>query len=365
MLVKRSGIKEEKMMKKMNVKTIKKLVVITLSAIMLVSSVVCFSAEMNAAEATPKTVCWSETSIEIAKYRGETEAEYTAPEKEGYVFAGWYATSGSEQSAIGADVKSGAYFAKYIPEEVLSVYGQVTKGTNATTSSTNMRLLTMIDHTKYEAIGMQVEINGNPISEELTTTTTIYRTVQADGQGTVTPKDYCDSAEYFATVLLTNIPAVGYDKPVYVRPFLETQDGTRVYGVDRFLYVDNSYDGTFTVTVRARENEDIAAALLELTYEATDLEFVGVEERLFKDTENGTQSVFYDNKNGTVKYVGNVSDITKDVSSSENGMLVGFKFKKKASVTGEKTYTFDVASSICDKNETMKELTVVAPSYKK
>lgn len=353
-------------MKNMNrCKTLKKLVVITLSVAMLLSTVVYFSAEMNAAENTPKEVYWSETAIEIADYRGETKAEYTAPEKAGYVFAGWYETSEDESTAISEDVKSGKYFAKYIPEEVLSVYGQVTKGTGAATTSTNMRLLTMIDHTKYAAIGMKLEVNGKAISEEQTTTTTIYTSITADGQGTVAPDSLCDSAEYFATVLLTNIPAVGYDKPVYVRPFLQTCDGTKVYGVDRFLYVDNFYSGTFTVTVRAEENEDIAAALLEVAYDNADLEFVGIEERVFKDTEKGTQSLSYDNQKGTVKYVGNVSDITKNVSSSDNGMLVGFKFVKKDSVTQEKTYTFDVESSICDNNETMKEITVVAPAYTK
>ena len=75
----------------------------------------------------------SETGIkfeyyeDISQYR---ETEKTYPKKEGYVFAGWYAdvteeANDSTATPVSVDTTSGSAWAKFVPEEVLSVKAQV------------------------------------------------------------------------------------------------------------------------------------------------------------------------------------------------------------------------------------------------
>ena len=60
---------------------------------------------------------------EVSKYR-KNKKKYTAPRKEGYIFGGWYKED-NENEPLSKNVVSGKAYAKYVPEDVLSVLYQI------------------------------------------------------------------------------------------------------------------------------------------------------------------------------------------------------------------------------------------------
>lgn len=329
----------------------KKIVVIALSLVMLLASVVCLQGTGNVTKAADKQVEWSSGKIAYST---------TAPTKEGYLFAGWYTEKSSDITvAVANPVDGENYYAKFIPEEMLSVYGQVAANIDSETSLTNMRLLTLVDDLNYKSMGMSVEIGGLSMGELNTREVSeAVQYVENNETKTLAASAVYNSANHFVSVLIEGIPAAGHQTPIYARPFLVTFDGTKVYGVDRFMYVENAYNGTFTVTVRATDEADIVAGLITLQYDKDKLTFKGIEERAFTEAN----SSYYDNGNGTLKFLGKASDIAKNISTTENGLLVGIKFQKNT-ISDASDFTFNVSGSFCDKDENLKDITISAPAY--
>ena len=178
---------------------------------------------------------FTEAVADISAYR--TEGAYTAPEKDGYVFAGWF-TDEACTTPVAVDTVSGSAYAKWVTENVLSVKAQVLADTTAASESTDLRFLTTVDSLDYQNIGFSITINtktNTPAS------TSVYKTITARNGGAVVAKDptvFSEVSEYFHTYTITKIPSSAFGTEITVTPYWTTLDGTVANGVARTLTVN-------------------------------------------------------------------------------------------------------------------------------
>lgn len=163
----------------------------------------------------------------------------TYPEKDGYLFAGWY--SDTEYTTAYKGTKGSAY-AKYVDAKVLSAKKQLKMDTTHQSSATDVRFLTSIDTNKYQKAGFDVivEYSGNTKIFNLMETT-VYNSVIADGQTISDAKSVFDNPDsnYFVTHKITGIPNAAFDGTFSVTPYWYTLDGTKVSGSkDTFVIRD-------------------------------------------------------------------------------------------------------------------------------
>lgn len=163
----------------------------------------------------------------------------TYPEKDGYLFAGWY--SDTEYTTAYKGTKGSAY-AKYVDAKVLSAKKQLKMGITHQSSATDVRFLTSIDTNKYQKAGFDVivEYSGNTKIFNLMETT-VYKSVIADGQTISDAKSVFDNTDsnYFVTHSITGIPNAVFDGTFTVTPYWYTLDGTKVSGSkDTFVIRD-------------------------------------------------------------------------------------------------------------------------------
>lgn len=176
-----------------------------------------------------------ENYMDIAPYRGEV---YTAPVKEGYVFAGWYADEALTQP-IGTDTVSGWAYAKFLNENTLAVKYQLTNGTTAQSASTDLRLLTAVDGLGYRHVGFAVTLSG---TTQTLSSNTVYEQVRA-GSSLIANASalFGEDANYFVTYTLLGIPRQAYDMSFTVTAYWETMDGTVVEGAPRSFAISDTF----------------------------------------------------------------------------------------------------------------------------
>ena len=176
---------------------------------------------------------FTEAVTDISAYR--TEGAYTAPEKDGYVFGGWFT---DEACTTPVTTQTADVYAKWVTEDVLSVKAQVLADTTAASASTDLRFLTTVDSLDYQNIGFSITINGKTNSPS---STSVYKSITARNGGAVVAKDptaFSEASEYFHTYTITNIPSSAFATEIAVTPYWTTLDGTKVTGVARTLTVN-------------------------------------------------------------------------------------------------------------------------------
>ena len=177
-----------------------------------------------------------ENCTDLSQYRGTAK---TAPEKSGYVFAGWYEKNGSAYQPLNekeTDEKSTAY-AKYVDENVLQVKGQLKADTTEVSTSTDLRMVTTVDSLNYGYVGFNVTIKGKTVECH---TDTVYRTINAyvDNQGVVyNPDTFSKASGYFMTHRITGIPNREFATTITIEPVWKTLDGTVVKGIKREISI--------------------------------------------------------------------------------------------------------------------------------
>lgn len=177
---------------------------------------------------------FTEAVANISAYR--TEGAYTAPEKDGYVFAGWF-TDEACTTPVAVDTVSGSAYAKWVTKDVLSVKAQVLAGTTTASESTDLRFLTTVDSLDYQNIGFRITINGKTNTPA---STSVYKAITARSNGAVVAKDptvFSEVSEYFHTYTITKIPSSAFGTGITVTPYWTTLDGTVANGVARTLTV--------------------------------------------------------------------------------------------------------------------------------
>ena len=211
----------------------------------------------------------------ISKYRAGTKSY---EEKEGYVFAGWWQgeatdviTDDTDLVPISEGTTSGGAWAKYVPEDTLSVKAQSTNRMIDNPSSTKLRLVTSVDSLRYREVGFKIRYNqGN--KEYTHSTKTVYERISAldenDIQFKYRPGIFDNVSDYFMAYTITGIDKALFDNYEFaVTPYWITLDGTTVKGAarERLLVSDErslNEDGRdFTVakstyTYRADKSSD-------------------------------------------------------------------------------------------------------------
>ncbi len=174
--------------------------------------------------------------MDIAPYR--SAGGYTAPEQEGYLFAGWYADAAFTQPLTPGQTTGWAY-AKFVDEQVLTIKYQITGGTTAESASTNLRLLTGVDSLDYASIQFDITFGG---STKVFEVNTVYSTINAGGVAITDPKTvFGDQAGYFVTVTVSAVPQGAFDTAMTVVPCWVTLDGTNVEGSARAFAVSDAF----------------------------------------------------------------------------------------------------------------------------
>ena len=176
---------------------------------------------------------------EIEQYR--KEGAYTYPtDVEGFVFAGWYEEA-NENKPLAQDVEKGPAYAKFVPEEVLSIKAQLQVGTDYATDKTFMRLVTTVDSLKYKNISFDITIAGrvNKKVESNKVSQTINYTADEKVNKEYVPTEFHDVSKYFYTCKIINIGNNYFDTTFEIVPSWTTFDGTEVSGVTRTITVSD------------------------------------------------------------------------------------------------------------------------------
>ena len=163
----------------------------------------------------------------------------------------------------------GEAYAKFVPEEVLTVKGQVTKkmSSNPDPTTVKLRLVTSVDSLKYSSVGFAISATGKEAREYDYTSVFSTAKIQEDVAGeegtqttVLTPSEvFCAASSYFAAIKIVGFQTTDdlTTKEINVTPYWVTKDGTKVYGCsrNRMLVSDeriNDEDGTDDFT---KENE--------------------------------------------------------------------------------------------------------------
>ena len=317
----------------------KKIVTLSCAMAMLVSSITIVSTEVQAAAATEVVY----ESLSIISYWSSSEKK--VPIKPGYVFGGWYTLSGStytalkqaeiETDSVGRATMSDTTYAKFVPAQVLSVKAQNTSGTAANDEkAASVRVVSAVDSNDYQKVGFNILINNK---NKLTTdsggeleTTRIYTGLSVDGDSSspYSAEDiFGKPAAYLSVWRLDGIADQHDAKIINVTPYWITMDGTKVEGLGKYVHIEDGYRNYISVPVNLCDTQGVAAGEVTITYpEGLTL----VEDKVeFDGVFPGNEATFYDNKNGTIKIVGNAE--TVDLYHTDKSILVNLRFTADSS----------------------------------
>lgn len=315
----------------------------TLMCLVLCMCTICFYRNVDNVRA--EEVSYIVELLNIEQYSDNTAP---IPKTEGYeewIFAGWYEDANCENCIYDKSEITGEKYAKYVPADVLSVRCQNRTGTVSDTPSTSMRVVTTVDSVYYREVGFEIKIGNNRTS---TSTNKVYSSISSKDEGTVfkySPDVFSNASKYFSTVTFTNIPMRGYAEGIYIKPYWVTPDGTKVYGMERYVRVEDKWEDVVNVPVRLYADKSVAAGRLDVHYDTDKYTFIGNETGDLGDLFD--EMHIRDNGEGTVVCVGNTLPV-EDIKA--NGMMVSLRFKKIKDITTETVFTVD-NEEFSNKNE--------------
>ena len=326
-------------MKNKVVKIMKKTMGTLLTLVVVVTgSIVCVK-DVNAAD-TYKGIQYVEyTGTACNAYKGKSAPAFNGVHEDGYgyLFAGWFKDDQGVEPIKGADnVADGAkVYAKFVPAYLLSIKNQNLDGIDETSEKANVRVVSSVDSLNYQKVGFELSRDNGDGSFK-TMNSQPAETVKAYSQfsvaGVADPYRASDvfgeGAEYFTTWKVTGVPNDYFETIICIRPYWVTMDGVTVYGLGKYAHVEDGYlhvedSKTYryvNVPVNLYNATKVAAGVLSVNYN-TDLKFDKAEEgQVFQEM------AWHDNGAGAVKCVGNVSDISKNTSSSH--VYINLRFKQ-------------------------------------
>lgn len=213
----------------------------------LLDSAVYAGADTVAVETVEDVAYKVESHTDINAYR--QNGNFTAPtysgegESEKWLFAGWYTdkecTKSLSESIVAPNAANGTYYAKYVKKEVLSVRCQLKADTASTSDNTILRCVSSVDSLKYQSIGLELVTPDGSVKKmhSQKVGTKINARKDIIGEYTYSPKAIGVESEYFfsATEQISNSD---FGKGYLVKPYWITQDGTCVYGVSKYVTVN-------------------------------------------------------------------------------------------------------------------------------
>lgn len=278
---------------------------------------------------------------------------HTAPAKAGYVFGGWFKDgSGNTQVKSNEDVSDITLYAKFVPAYVLSVKAQNHQGIINGDSKGTIRLISGVDdNSHYTKVGFDVYFSNDVNQYGFAEGRKVYSEIHVNKNDGNTDKYFPtevfgSQAHYFNIVEIKNVASSKYSRVMYTRPYWETLDGTKVYGLAKYVSIQDGLDGIISIPVNLYTAKKIAAGLVELTYPKT-LTYIGYQDsnmsRLFTEFE-----VNADKENRTIACVGNVADAAIGDLQASSDIYVSLRFKIADGVNaevGKTRFAFDVTNT--------------------
>jgi len=187
------------------------------------------------------------------------------------IFVGWYEDDEYTKpvSAISDEIET--YYPKFVDKEVLSVKFQKKEFTDEDgVERANLRMVSTVINNHLLAAGFQVEFNDNGNVHDCPANTVYKRIIAGSNKVSgvaynFSPKLFDTESEYFMTHTLLDINATNFAKFFQVRPYWKTMDGMMVYGVTRFVTVNDSDIQVVSVPAKG----DITNSMDGATYEIT------------------------------------------------------------------------------------------------
>lgn len=171
--------------------------------------------------------------MDVAPYR--SAGTYTAPVREGKLFAGWF-TDAAMTKPLDAKVISGYAYAKFVDAQTLTVKYQLTGSTTSTSASTNLRFLTAVSGLNLSWVSFDTSINGG--APRSLRSTHVFEQVKVNGKVTGHASKYFGpDAAYYAAYTITGVPNAAFDSQFSVTPSWKTLDGTVVMGTNRVFTI--------------------------------------------------------------------------------------------------------------------------------
>ncbi len=319
-------------------------------------------------------VQYNYTNDDYTKYLNDNKAPlYDGVDADGvgYLFGGWYDKQDSVYEAIKdttdlANVE-GVVVAKFVPAQTLSVKCQNWAGTNADSDRVIVRVISAVDTTNYSQYGFvvsRIDKEGNEtllttepfISEDVYSRFNYYQSENDTQPQEYRPKQlFGAAAGHFITCTVGYIPKEAHSTIICIKPFWDTLDGTRVYGLSKYAHVEDGYKGYVNVPVNLNilsEDNKAAAGYLTVTCRTEGLTFLGVENgveygKVFDEMECNVVD-------GIIKCVGNTSNVS-DIKN--NDIYINLKFQRDNFEVNNPTvdttfYQFDVENEkFCSSGE--------------
>lgn len=279
----------------------------------------------------------------------------TAPTKENYVFGGWYKKEGetfealsvTEAGAIADGSNATTAYAKFVPAYVLSVKAQNEENTvKGMTQDTSVRIITSVDSKQYRKVGFDIYLGNGAVlltqdDGSALETSRVYKGIKIGTSTTKTATEiFGNASQHVAVWELTDIIPENHTKIICVRPYWVTMDGTTVKGLTKYVHIEDQYNDYINVPINLLTGEEVAAGMMNLTYDQ-ELEFVDFKPgRLFTEMDFNLNG-----ENRTIQMVGNAT--TVDSHATADGIYANIRFKKPTSTTN-----FDVSvEEFCDWTE--------------
>lgn len=189
----------------------------------------------------------------------ETKYAETAPVcgTEGYFFGGFYEEVETVMTPVENPAEGTTYQAKFVPADVLSVKCQVATGTNANTETTALRILTTADCFDYDEIGFDITFGTKTVSVQMDEVLDVIPVNTGIEAYTCSPNLFSLASNYFASVVIGNIPSTAYAEGFLIEPYWITANGTKVTGISRYMHIEDSYTGNGYINVPVYLNDDV------------------------------------------------------------------------------------------------------------
>ncbi len=262
----------------------------------------------------------------------------------GYFFGGWYDKVGNTYTPIkdmaGLAAKKGTVVAKFVPAQTMSVKCQNWAGTTESSDGVIVRIISAVDSTNYSGYGFTISkivegketVLGTYTSKDSNEVYSKFKYYESETDTTpdvYEPKDlFGNAAKHFISCTVGRIPANEHGTIICIKPFWDTLDGARVYGLSKYAHVEDGYLGYVNVPVNLNilsESNKAAAGILSVKCASQGLTFLGLEEgvengKVFDEMEVNVAN------DGLIKCVGNTSDIA---DKSENDLYINLRFKRE------------------------------------
>ena len=154
---------------------------------------------------------------------------------------------------------------------------------------------------------------------------------------------------------IVNIADVNDENIIYVRPYWVTLDGTKVYGMSKYVHVVDGYQTNkyVSIPINVMTASKAAAGIATINYDSSKMSFVGMEKgRIFDD------AMEYSEANGTVKIVGNGA--TVDKYNADETLFANARFKLN---DGIELYSVNTNTNVMTRANGYFDFTISNPDF--